>query len=160
VMLLPYLNGERAPRWNPSLRGELSGISTGTGVADLARATLEGTAYGLAHIVQLLRDAGARVDSLVCSGSPARSDLWCQIKASVLGVPVDVPADSNLAAYGAALAAGAGAGWWPKPGNGDPGAWPRPQMRRIEPQESPAHAQGLRRFITLGDAAERLTQER
>jgi xylulokinase len=155
VFLLPYLNGERAPRWNPSLRGELSGISTATTVADLARATLEGAAYGLAHIVQMLRDAGAHVDSMVCSGSPARSPVWCQIKASVLEVPVDVPAESDLAAYGAALAAGAGAGWWPRPGDGDPGAWPRPLMQRIEPKPCPDYREGLRRFVDLGDAAER-----
>jgi sugar (pentulose or hexulose) kinase len=159
VILLPYLNGERAPRWNNRLRGELSGIGTATTVADLARATLEGTAYGLAHIAQQLRDAGAQIDSLVCSGSPARSPLWCEIKASVLEVPVDVPEESDLAAYGAALAAGAGAGWWPKPGAGDSGAWPRPRMHRVEPQACPAYRDGLRRFIALGDAAEQIAQE-
>lgn len=154
VMLLPYLNGERAPRWNPHLRGELSGIGTATTVADLARAVLEGTAYGLAHIVRMLQAAGAPVDSMVCSGSPARSALWCQVKASVLEVPVDVPAESDLAAYGAALGAGAGAGWWPVPGDGDSGAWPRPRMQRIEPRVCPAYREGLQRFIALGDAAE------
>jgi xylulokinase len=154
VMLLPYLNGERAPRWNPELRGELTGVSAQTTVADLARATLESAAYGLAHIAMVLRGSGARIDSLVCSGTPARSALWCRIKAAVLEVPVDVPAESDLAAYGAALAAGAGAGWWPKPGDGGSGAWPRPQMQRIEPQVCPAYREGLQRFIELGDAAE------
>jgi sugar (pentulose or hexulose) kinase len=159
VMLLPYLNGERAPRWNPHLRGELSGIGTATTVADLARATLEGTAYGLGHVVHVLQSAGARVDSMVCSGSPARSALWCQVKASVLEVPVDVPEESGLAAYGAALGAGAGGGWWPKPGEGGSGAWPRPRMHRVEPTVCPAYREGLQRFIALGDAAERLLHQ-
>jgi sugar (pentulose or hexulose) kinase len=155
VMLLPYLNGERAPRWNPALRGELSGVRTDTSVADLARATLEASAYGLAHIAMLFRDAGARIDSMVCTGSPARSELWCQIKASVLEVAVEVPAQTDLAAYGAALAAGAGVGWWPRPGEGDPGAWPRPAMRRVEPRPCAAYRAALQRFIESGDAAER-----
>jgi sugar (pentulose or hexulose) kinase len=154
VMLLPYLNGERAPRWNPALRAELTGVSAQTTVADLARATLEATAYGLAHVAMVLRSGGAQIDSLVCSGTPARSALWCRIKAAVLEAPVDVPAESDLAAYGAALAAGAGAGWWPKPGEGGSGAWPRPRMQRIEPQVCPAYREGLQRFIELGDAAE------
>jgi sugar (pentulose or hexulose) kinase len=156
VMLLPYLNGERAPRWKPQLRGELSGVSVDTTIADLARATLEGTAYGLAHIARLLRDGGARIDSMVCTGSPARSALWCAIKASVLEIPVDVPAQTDLAAYGAALAAGAGAGWWPRPGEGASGAWPRPAMQRIDPQPCNAYRDGLQRFIALGDAVERI----
>lgn len=159
VLMLPYLNGERAPRWNQALRGTLHGVGLDTTVADLARAALEGSAYGLAHIAGRLRGAGACVESLVCTGSPARSELWCAIKASVLEVPVDVPAETDLAAYGAALAAGAGAGWWPRPGQGDPGAWPRPPMRRIDPQPNAVYREGLRRFIALGDAAERIAQE-
>lgn len=159
VMLLPYLNGERAPRWNPALRGELSGIGTDTTVADLARATLEGSAYGLAHIAAQLRSHGAHIDGLVCSGSPSRSPLWCAIKAAVLEVPVYVPEEPDLAAYGAALAAGAGVGWWPRPGEGEAGAWPRPRMHRIDPQPCDAYRDGLRRFIARGDAAQRLQQE-
>jgi hypothetical protein len=77
----------------------------------------------------------------------------------VLEVPVDVPADTDLAAYGAALGAGAGAGWWPKPGDGDPGAWPHPPMHRVEPRPCPAYREGLQRFIALGDAAEGMAQE-
>lgn len=159
AMLLPYLNGERAPRWNPRLRGELTGLSTATTVADLARATLEGAAYGLAHIAARLRAGGAEMIGMVCSGSPARSALWCEIKASVLEIPVHVPEESGLAAYGAALAAGAGAGWWPRPGEGDSGAWPRPRMHRIDPRPCDAYREGLRRFIALGDAAEARLQE-
>lgn len=159
VTMLPYLNGERAPRWNPALRGMMHGVGLDTTAGDLARAVLEGAAYGLAHIAGRLRGAGACVESLVCTGSPARSELWCAIKASVLEVPVDVPAETDLAAYGAALAAGAGAGWWPRPGEGDPGAWPRPPMRRIAPQPSAVYREGLRRFIALGDTAERIAQE-
>ena len=159
VTLLPYLNGERAPRWNPSLRGVLDGVGVDTTVADLARATLEGAAYGLAHVAAPLRRAGAWIDSLVCTGSPARSALWCAIKASVLEVPVDVPATTDLAAYGAALAAGAAVGWWPRPGEGNAGDWPRPAMHRIDPQPSDVYRHGLHRFIALGDAVERLDQE-
>ena len=155
VLMLPYLNGERAPRWNSMLRGEIVGFNTRTGVAELARAVLEGAAYGLGHIAALLRSSNVPIETLVCAGSPARSRVWCEIKAAVLEVPVAVPLGADLAAYGAALAAGAGAGWWPKPSEGQTGDWPCPTMERIEPVPRAEYRDGLRRFIALGDAAER-----
>ncbi|HLN05152.1 MAG TPA: FGGY-family carbohydrate kinase [Acidimicrobiales bacterium] len=160
VVFLPYLEGERAPRWNRSLRAELAGLSSSTEVSDLARAALEGAAYGLAHIAGRLVEEGVEMDVLVCGGSPSKSRLWCEVKASVLGIPVDQSAVPELAAYGAALAAGAGAGWWALPG-GDPASWPTPPMCRIDPVPDPTYADALARFIELGDAAElRLTTTR
>lgn len=160
VVVLPYLEGERAPRWNPMLRAEVSGIGCHHGPAELARAVLEGTAYGLAHVADALRSAGVQIDVVVCGGSPAKSRLWCEIKANVLGVPVEVPDQPDLAAYGAALAAGAAVDWWPRPGQGSAGSWPRPRSTTIEPQAEPVYTAGYQRFVALGDAAAaRTTQE-
>jgi sugar (pentulose or hexulose) kinase len=153
VLVLPYLEGERAPRWQPGLRAEVVGLGSEHGPAEIARAVLEGTAYGLAHIAADLADAGVGIDVMMCGGSPARSELWCQIKADVLGVPVAVPAEIDLAAYGAALAAGATAGWWPAPGEGCPGSWPCLDARTLDPRPHEAYAGGYARFVALGDAA-------
>jgi xylulokinase len=152
VLVLPYLEGERAPRWNRSLRAEVTGLGSETGRAEVARAVLEAAAYGLRHIAGSLP---VPLEVLVCAGSPARSPLWCAIKASVLEVPVEVPAQTDLAAYGAALAAGAGVGWWPRPGEGHGGAWPRPPVTVVDPVPDAAYAAAYRRFVDLGDAAER-----
>ena len=157
VLALPYLEGERAPRWNRDLRAEITGLGSEHGPAHLARAVLEGTAYGLAHVADDLRSAGVAIDLVVCGGSPARSRLWCEIKASVIGVPVEVPEDPDLAAYGAALAAGAAVGWWPRPGEGAPGSWPRQRSVTIEPVAHPAYVEGYARYLALGDAAEART---
>ncbi|GII94575.1 FGGY-family carbohydrate kinase [Sinosporangium siamense] len=151
VTVLPYLEGERAPRWNRELRAEIVGLTSEHGPGHVARAALEGAAYGLRHIADSLPVA---LNVLVCAGSPARSPLWCQIKADVLGVPVEVPAETNLAAYGAALSAGAGAGWWPRPGAAGGGSWPRPEARVVGPSAHAAYEEGYRRFVSLGDAAE------
>jgi xylulokinase len=152
ALFLPYLEGERAPRWDSRLRGVVAGLDSATSAAELTRAVLEGTACGLAHVASVLRAAGAHIDALVCAGSPARSELWCAIKGALLDVEVEVPIDLDLAAYGAALAAGAGAGWWPRPGEGDPGSWPRPPMRRVPPLTSAGlYADALRRFVAAGD---------
>ena len=152
ALFLPYLEGERAPRWDSRLRGAVVGLTAQTGPEHLARAVVEGTALGLAHVASGLRQAGARLDVLVCAGAPARSELWCCLKAAALGTDAEIPEDPDLAAFGAALAAGAGAGWWPRPGEGDPGAWPRPRMRRLSPSASDAIDDSLlRRFVAAGD---------
>lgn len=155
VVALPYLEGERAPRWNRDLRAELVGLGADTGPGEVTRALLEATAYGLAHIVGDLAGSGVRFDVLVVGGAPARSRLWATIKASVLEVPVEVPEYPELTAYGAALAAGAAVGWWPAPGEGAPGGWPRPPGTRLDPEPQPAYRDGFRRFLALGDEAAR-----
>ena len=64
-----------------------------------------------------------------------------------------MPECEQMASYGAALTAGAGIDWWPKPGQGAPGAWPIPAMTTVKPEPLEAYRQGLDRFIELGDAA-------
>ncbi|MFD0656721.1 FGGY-family carbohydrate kinase [Thermocatellispora tengchongensis] len=151
VLLLPYLEGERAPRWNRDLRAEITGLGSAHGPGHLARAALEGAAYGLRHIAASLP---IPMDVMVVAGSPATSPLWCQIKADVLEVPVEVPAETGLAAYGSALAAGAGAGWWPAPGEAEGGSWPRPAVTVVEPSPKAVYREAYERFVALGDAAE------
>jgi sugar (pentulose or hexulose) kinase len=94
------------------------------------------------------------LERLVSSGGPSRSKVWTGIKADILEVPIDVPECDEMAAYGAALGAGAAMGWWPRPGEGASGDWPAPAMTTIEPRPNGIYREGLRRFIELGDAAE------
>jgi len=154
VMVLPFLEGERAPRWNPDLRAEFLGLHSTTTVGVITRAVLEGTAYGLGHICRDLARQGVTIDRLVCSGGPSRSRLWNEIKAAVLNIPVEVPEYPEMASYGAALGAGAALEWWPRPGEGTSGDWPRPAMTTITPQPLDVYRSGLDRFIALGDQAE------
>jgi sugar (pentulose or hexulose) kinase len=160
VTALPYLEGERAPRWDPALRAQLAGVSGSTGPGEVSRALLEGTAYGLAHIAHELAAEGVGLNRLVCAGSPARSRLWCSIKAAVLEIPVEVPAYPELTAFGAALAAGAALGWWPPPGKGQRGDWPQLPVDVIEPEPDPVYRAGYARFIALGDLAAEWTHSK
>ena len=153
VTALPFLDGERAPRWNPELRAEIAGLHLSHDRRVVTRALLESTAYGLGHIALTLRAQGVAIDRVVCSGAPSRSRLWCRIKAAVLEVPLDIPEYEQLACYGAALGAGSGIGWWPRPGSGVAGAWPRPAMTTVEPEPVEVYRRGLTRFIQAGDVA-------
>jgi xylulokinase len=154
VMVLPFFEGERAPRWNLALRAEIVGLHLDHDIGIVTRALVEATAYGLAHIARDLRAQGVILDRLVCSGGPSQNHFWSAVKAAVLEVPVDVTSYPEMAAYGAALAAGAAAGWWPRPGEGEAEDWPAPDVTTIEPEPHDVYREGLVRFIELGDAAE------
>lgn len=154
VMALPFFEGERAPRWDTALRAEIVGLHLDHDVGVVTRALLEATAYGIGHIARDLAASGVGLDRVVCSGGPARSRLWTEIKAAVLEVPIDVPVFHQMSSYGAALGAGSALGWWPRPGAGSAGDWPLPEHVTIEPEPLDIYRNGLDRFIELGDAAE------
>jgi len=115
LLFAPYLTGERTPHADPDVRAAFQGLSLGHGRGALVRAVLEGVAYGLRDSLELLREIGvdARVGRV--SGGGARSELWLRIVASVLGLPLELTAVEEGAAYGAALLAGVRAGVWPGP---------------------------------------------
>jgi xylulokinase len=110
LMFLPYLQGERTPHVDPDARGAFAGLSLRHDRGALARAVLEGVAYGLRDSLELLRELGVRPTVGRVSGGGARSELWLKIVASVLGLPLERTAVEEGAAYGAALLGGVAAG--------------------------------------------------
>ncbi len=113
VFFLPYLSGERTPHANPHATGVFFGLTLRHGRGHITRAVLEGVAFGLKDNLTLLREAGVPAPTeLRVSGGGARSPLWQQILADVLGAPLLAPQTTEGAAYGAALLAGVGANIW------------------------------------------------
>jgi len=110
LLMFPFLMGARSTRWNPDARGLLLGLSLGHVRGDIARALMEGTGYEVATCLDGLRDIGIRPEELVVIGGGARSDLWAQIKADILGCPVYRPRYTEAASLGAAILAGAAVG--------------------------------------------------
>jgi xylulokinase len=106
VVFLPYLQGERTPHADPDVRGAFVGLSLQHGRGALVRAVLEGVAYGLRDSLELLHELGVAPTHGRASGGGARSRLWLEIVASVLGLPLERTAVDEGSAYGAALLAG------------------------------------------------------
>ena len=106
LTFLPYLQGERTPHADAGARGAFVGLSLRHDLGALARAVLEGVAYGLRDSLELLRELGVGPVSARVSGGGARSRLWLEIVASVLGLPLELTAVEEGSAYGAALLAG------------------------------------------------------
>ena len=113
VVFLPYMMGERSPLWHTNARGVFFGLSLATRKAALTRSIMEGAAFALRHNVEVAAAAGAEVREMRSVGGCSRSDLWNQIKADVLGLPVLLPRTSVGSPFGAAILAGMGAGAFP-----------------------------------------------
>ncbi len=110
VTFLPYLAGERAPVFDDAARGAFSGLALEHGRGHLVRAVLEGAAYAMRSVAEPLAAAGAPVLELRLAGRTTPGDVWGQIKADVLGVPVAIPVVGETAVLGAAILAAAGSG--------------------------------------------------
>jgi xylulokinase len=109
---VPYLEGERTPHNDARVRGAFVGIDGGATRADMTLAVLEGVAYAFRDMQEALASAGTRLSQADLIGGGARSALWAQVMADVLGLPLDQVAESEIGcAFGAArlarLAAGA-----------------------------------------------------
>ena len=106
LLFAPYLSGERTPHADPDVRGAFTGLSLRHDRGALARATMEGVAYGLRDSFELVGGHGLRPSVGRISGGGTRSDLWAAIVASVLDVPLERTESDAGSAFGAALLAG------------------------------------------------------
>jgi len=114
LLFLPYLMGERSPRWNPDARGAFFGLTMKHTRADMVRATLEGITLNLRVILSAFEEQGAQVEAIRVIGGGARGRLWRQIMADIYGKPILRPALLEEAtSLGAAIAGGVGVGLFP-----------------------------------------------
>ena len=103
VTFLPYLAGERTPHNDALIRGSFIGLSHETDRAAMTRAVLEGVCFAIRDSLEALKLAGTSLGEVTAIGGGARSHYWLKAMASVLGIPVNVPAEGDFgAAFGAA----------------------------------------------------------
>jgi ribulose kinase len=105
--------GCRTPYRNPAARGMWGGLTLAHTRAHLFRATLEAVAFGGRAVLETLEQAGVVSRELVITGGAARSSLWMQIHADVLGRPLLRLSAGQPVTLGAAVCAAVGAGIHP-----------------------------------------------
>ncbi|MEQ8354423.1 MAG: xylulokinase [Kiloniellaceae bacterium] len=147
----PYLMGERAPHWDPKLRGDFIGLTLGHGRAHFARACYEGIAFALNDVLRAAKElSGADFGDMRLLGGGARSATWRQIIADVTGLTVKVPANGD-ASFGAALVAGVGGGLFASPAEAVARCARITEENRPDPNRHAAYA----RLFGLYDEARR-----
>ena len=141
VTFLPYLQGERTPHRDASLRAAFVGLSLVHSRAHMTRAVLEGVCFALRDCVAILQELGLTPASLLLTGGGARSAFIRRLQADIFGLPVTAVNREEGPAYGAALLAGVGAGAFPDLASAvrctltrEPPMSPDPEMhRRYQP---------------------------
>ncbi len=108
VTMIPHFAGTATPTFDPSVRGAFSGLALGHTRLHLARAIMEACACSLKECLEPIVQNDFEVRIVRSLGGAARSDVWLQIKADLLGVPVERPACSDAASLGAAILAATG----------------------------------------------------
>ena len=93
LFFLPYLSGERFPVMDAKIRGAFIGLSNNTTKAQMARACLEGVAFSIRQGLEAISSEKPKKISVV--GGGAKTPVWRQILADVLGMPIIVPTDSS-----------------------------------------------------------------
>jgi xylulokinase len=105
LLFHPYLLGERAPYWDPLLRGDFLGITMRHGRGHFVRALYEGIAFSLRDVLGEFRAQGLDMQTVRIIGGGSRSATWRQIVADVLGLRVELPARTDASTGVALLAA-------------------------------------------------------
>jgi xylulokinase len=113
LFFLPYLTGERSPHPDPRARGAFVGLTLLHDRRHLTRAVLEGVAFGLRDGLDLMVAAGMpRPAEIRASGGGLASEVWRQILADVLDAELVTTSTTEGAAFGAAILAAVGVGWF------------------------------------------------
>ncbi len=111
LMFLPYLLGERSPRWNNHAKGAYIGLTFEHAREDMIRAVMEGVGYNLNMILQAFNHSSTKINELIVLGGGARNSAWLQVLSDIFGLPLNVPNYlEEAASMGAAITAGVGIG--------------------------------------------------
>jgi glycerol kinase len=113
VYLVPAFAGLGAPHWDQYARGTMTGLTRGTTSAHIARAALEGIAFQVADVLDVMvQDSGVTMHELRVDGGASANNLLMQFQADILQVPVVRPKIIETTALGAAYLAGLATGFW------------------------------------------------
>jgi glycerol kinase len=138
VYFVPALTGLGSPHWDPDARGLVTGITRGTTRAQLVRAALEAIAFQVADVLDAFPSP---VEVLRADGGASANGFLMQFQADLLGCPIEVAAQRETTALGAAVLAGLAIGTWP---DEDAVRALIPRGATYEPRADPAEVERLR----------------
>ena len=110
LIFLPYLSGERSPHNDVNIRGAFVGLSANTTKAQMSRAVMEGVAFALRDCVETAKLGGISPSKTNLCGGGAKSAVWSQMIADILGIPVSTLQTEQGPSMGGAILAMVGAG--------------------------------------------------
>jgi xylulokinase len=104
LMVLPFLQGMGGtPDVDPNMTGLIAGLTTQTRLPDIYRAILEGITFEMRYNMEKLEAGNVRIQRLLACGGGARSPVWLQIKADILGCEIIPVKIEETGAMGSAI---------------------------------------------------------
>lgn len=113
VIFAPYLMGERTPHNDPQVRGAFLGLGMDTTRGQMTQAVMEGVAYAMRDSLEIAKSLGVDIKTTKICGGGAKSPIWKQIFANVLGIPVQSVETEEGPGLGGAMLAAVGCGVYP-----------------------------------------------
>ena len=118
VYVVPAFVGLGAPYWDQYARGAIVGLTRGSTIEHIARATVDSMAYQTREVLEAMQaDSGVKLTELKVDGGAVVNNDLMQFQADILGVPVERPQVSETTALGAAYLAGLAVGYWKDTGD-------------------------------------------
>ena len=112
LVFTPFLVGERTPYADAKIRGTFTGIDSTHKMGDFTRAVMEGIVFSINESVEIFRNYGKTIDTVISIGGGAKSDLWLQIQADIFNAKVIKLQSEQGPGMGAAMIAAVGLGWF------------------------------------------------
>lgn len=112
LFFFPYVSGAPYPIHNPNAKGVFAGLTLQHDQFDMARALMEGVAFGVRRAAEDFEKNGSKIESIVMMGGASKSPVWMQMIASITGIPIKRLNCPDVCAIGAAMIAACGAGFY------------------------------------------------
>ncbi len=103
LIFLPYITGVNSPEYDPDAKGAFYNIKISHKKAHFARAILESIAYLIKKNISYLEKLDIKADRIISLGGGAKSDIWCRIKADILGKEIVLTANAEATSLGSAM---------------------------------------------------------
>ncbi len=154
VLFLPYLQGERTPHRDATLRGAFLGLSLAHTRAHLTRAVLEGVCFALPDALHVLHEVGISPQHMLLTGGGAKSALIRRLQSEIFALPVTTVNREEGPAYGAAMLASVGVGMYASLGAAAAAMLVRSPLQHPDPQAVQAYREPCARFRRAFGAAQ------
>ena len=106
LLVLPHFAGAATPYMDTGARGAVLGLTAGTTLSDIYLACMEGVGYEMMLNMEFLSGSGLQVEMLHATGGGARSEVWMQMKADMLNIPITALKTVDAGTAGSAMLTG------------------------------------------------------
>ena len=110
LLVLPHFAGAATPYMDTGSKGVIVGLTTDTSVSEIYRACMEGVVYEMLLNMEYLKDSGVHFQMLHATGGGAKSEVWMQMKADILKLPITALNTVDAGTVGSAMLTGIAAG--------------------------------------------------